>query len=196
MPSVYCRSILTSGERCCASAMRGHHHCYFHSNLNTRHGRALRRAAAEAQETVLTPRNGAEGQLLAPPDPSFDFPALEDRTAIQLALSMLISALGRGAIQPGRATAILYGLQVASSNAARLPQPDPHALVVDTETLPDGTVIARDVDPEHLDEQDIKEFRDWLEATAPDPGPAHTPQLATLTENSLAPHNFPLPTCV
>jgi hypothetical protein len=160
MPSVYCRSILTSGERCCASAMRGHHHCYFHSNLNTRHGRALRRAAAEAQETVLTPRNGAEGQLLAPPDPSFDFPALEDRTAIQLALSMLISALGRGAIQPGRATAILYGLQVASSNVRDFPAP---SHIVRSASIDEhGQPLAPDEDPEEI--TDFELFQEDYEA--------------------------------
>lgn len=186
MHTVYCRYIRTNGERCCAFAMRGQSHCFFHSQLNTRHERFARREAAEAaaaETTILTPLkdHGIHGngtpepqlldqQLLAPPEPeaNLDLPPLEDRDSIQLALSMLVSALGANRIETRRASAILYGLQVASANAAHLRPPDPDKLVIDTVRHPaTGQFLAPDVDPDCIKDADVQHFRSWLAANPP-----------------------------
>ncbi|MDE1154842.1 MAG: hypothetical protein PW735_03825 [Acidobacteriaceae bacterium] len=173
MKTVYCRHVRTNGERCCAFAMRDEGFCFFHSHLNSRHGQIARRTARE--QAVLTPLNGSEPQLLTQPEPelTLELPPLEDREAIQLALSMLVTALGAKRIDPRRASAILYGLQVASANAAHLQPANADRLVVDTVTTPDGHTLAPDVDPDHLDEADIRHFRTYLNQTAPPPQPAH-----------------------
>jgi hypothetical protein len=177
MTTVYCRHVRTNGERCCAFAMRGQPHCFFHSHLNTRHGLLARRSAAEAEPAILTPlkdhgihqNEPRETQLLATPDSelALDLPALEDRDSIQVALSMLVTALGANRIDPRRASAILYGLQVASANAAHLKPADWRKLVVDAVPQPDGQLLALDADPDHLDPGEIDNYRKWLAETDP-----------------------------
>ncbi len=86
-----------------------------------------------------------------------DFPPLEDRHSIQLALSLLIKALAEDRIDPKRAALLFYGLQVASANARDLnPVPPRHKrpgkvreTIVDEAT---GDLIAPDADPEDDDE--------------------------------------------
>ena len=50
----------------------------------------------------------------------------ETRESVQLALSLVINALATGQLETKRATALLYGLQLASMNAAR-PSTRPYA---------------------------------------------------------------------
>lgn len=75
-----------------------------------------------------------------------DFPPLEDRESIQIAISMVTSALGQGAIDAKRAGILLYAFQVASANAKTLTR-DPHT-VTDAIPSPDGHDLAPDEDPE------------------------------------------------
>jgi hypothetical protein len=183
MNTVFCRHVRVDGERCSAYAMRAATHCFFHSELNRRHQRLTRMQAEPAlvpagEPAILTPLNGdgtREPQLVLPTQPnpgqpapelSLDLPPLEDAAAIQVAVSMVVSALGANRIDTRRASAILYGLQVASSNAEYIAPADPHRLVVDTITLPTGELLAPDVDPRNLHKDDVLKFRKYLASTA------------------------------
>ena len=93
-----CRHIKVSGSKCGAAALQGKPYCYFHFRAHQQRHRA--------------------------PDPFadhiafvFDPPLLEDRSAIQLAISEVVRALGSKRIDPKRAGTLLYGLQLASANA-------------------------------------------------------------------------------
>ena len=91
-----CRHIMPSGKRCKSPALRDLPYCYFHNSLHR---------SREA------PR-GSENEPL-------DLPVLEDASAIQIALSQVLTALGTSRLDSRRAGLFLYGLQLASQIAAR-----------------------------------------------------------------------------
>jgi hypothetical protein len=69
--------------------------------------------------------------------------ALEDRESVQVALSVVINALASGQMEPRQATALLYGLQIASSNLARMTSnPSPSKVVLSAEPTSDGQFLA------------------------------------------------------
>jgi hypothetical protein len=147
MQVALCRQIKTNGLRCKAPAMTEAPYCYFHSRLNERHS-SYRYTAA------------TRGYLI--PGQHIQLTTLEDRESIQVALSVVINALAIGALEARRATALLYGLQLASSNAARLDL-TPYALdVVRTaESTPDGLDLAEPgatLDLDQIDEDE--DFQD------------------------------------
>jgi hypothetical protein len=123
-----CRQIKTNGLRCKAPAMTETPYCYFHCRLNERHS-GFRHTAA------------SRGYLV--PGQHIQLSALEDRESIQVALSLVINALATGALDTRRATTLLYGLQLASSNAAHL-NLAPYApdVVRTAESTPDGLDLA------------------------------------------------------
>jgi hypothetical protein len=88
-----CRHIKTSGGKCGSPALRGQPFCYFHSRLRERTARLPR--AFEALE----------------------LPPLEDRGAIQLAISEIVTAVANYRMDHKRAGVLLYALQIASHNA-------------------------------------------------------------------------------
>jgi hypothetical protein len=88
-----CRHIMPNGWKCSAPALRGKPFCYFHTRL---HGFAAKPAAA--------------------PGAPLKLPILEDRSAIQVALSQVLDALGSSQLDPRRAGLFLYALQIASQN--------------------------------------------------------------------------------
>jgi len=89
---------------------------------------------------------------------ALDFPALEDAESIQVALSMLISALGQNRLDSKLAGTMLYGLQVASQNAAKLNlEPGSNRVVRSTVIDSTGQELAPDEDP-----LEITEFNEWL----------------------------------
>ena len=88
-----CRHIKTSGGKCGSPALRGQPFCYFHSRLRERTARLHR--AFEALE----------------------LPPLEDRGAIQLAISEIVNAVANYRMDHKRAGVLLYALQIASHNA-------------------------------------------------------------------------------
>ncbi len=102
-----CRHIKTNGLQCHAPALVGGQWCYFHNRLHTRHSRFR---PNDANREYFT--RGRDLELCA----------LEDRESVQLAISVVINALATNNIETKRATALLYGLQLASSNAVRLKQ--------------------------------------------------------------------------
>lgn len=101
-----CRHIKTSGKKCGAAALRGKPYCYFHARYRSRYGR---NSGAKSLSTS-SPLS---------PIPALDLPLLEDRSAVQLALTDVVQALASGELDPRRAGLLLYALQIASANAVR-----------------------------------------------------------------------------
>jgi hypothetical protein len=92
-----CRHTKTNGRRCKSPALKARSYCYFHQRTHQRH-------------------NPASSRPL--PGPHVDLTALEDRESIQAALSVVVNALATGNLETERATALLYGIQLASSNTS------------------------------------------------------------------------------
>jgi hypothetical protein len=128
MAYLICRHIRTNGLQCQAPALTGGCHCYFHDRLHQKH--------SSFRHTPAT-----RGYLL--PGRDIQLNPLEDRESIQVALSVVINALATGQLENKRATALLYGLQIASSNSAKLDwrAHDP-TLARTAETTPDGVDLA------------------------------------------------------
>lgn len=138
-----CRHIKTNGARCGSPALTNHAFCYFHRNLASRHPKP----APEPTPTIIHPLDPTR-ELQVAAEPTLHLPALEDRESIQLAASMIIGALARNTLDTRRATALLYGLQVASANAVRLNhEPSLNYIVTETTLTPTGDEIAPDEDP-------------------------------------------------
>jgi hypothetical protein len=123
-----CRHIRTNGLRCKAAALTGGFWCYFHQNLHQSH-------------QVFRHNEAARGYLI--PGQHVELTTLEDRDSVQLALSIVINALATGQLETRRATALLYGLQVASANAVNLDlRPSPSEVVRTFEPTAQGDLLA------------------------------------------------------
>lgn len=198
MSTRFCRHIRINGERCGSPALNSGVFCYFHVQVGKRHS-AVQSQPTDSILHPMTSEDGSQRDPIAVAEPlQLNFPPLEDRHSIQLALSMLITALAQDRLDPRRAAMILYGLQIASSNAKGIipvPPPDKSTGKV-RETVLDpnsGTLIAPDEDPGDDDNQDYrpmgsvqrfvlklekeKEERDRLAAIA-DINPPRLPMLA------------------
>ena len=143
MQLALCRHIKTNGTRCKAPSLTDGLWCYFHARLHQRH-QTFRHT--EATRGYLVP-----GQHI-------ELSALEDRESVQVALSVVINALATGKLEIKRATALLYGLQLASSNARGLhTEPYATSVVRSLEPSADGLDLAQ---PETLETDDIYLFND------------------------------------
>ncbi len=91
-----CRHIRASGIKCHSPAIRDSAFCYYHTSLRRSNG----------------PKSKFD-------DLSLKFPALEDSSAIQIALSQVLGRLASSDLEPRRAGLLLYGLQIAAQFAAR-----------------------------------------------------------------------------
>jgi hypothetical protein len=146
-----CRHIKTNGSRCQAPSLTGEVWCYFHNRLHQRH-------------TTFRHTEATRGYLI--PGQHLELAPLEDPESVQLALSMVINALATGHLETKRATALLYGLQLASMNTARL-QLEPYApdVVRTVSSSPEGLDLAQPgatlelAEPDH-EEQDDEESED------------------------------------
>ena len=139
-----CRHIRTNGLQCKAPALTSGLHCYFHDRLYQRHSGFRHTPATRG---YLVPGQHIE---LAP---------LEDRESIQVALSVVINALATGQLETRRATALLYGLQMASTNAHRLVESTyPPDLVRTVDSSPEGLDLA---EPGLLWDEDADESDLW-----------------------------------
>ena len=129
MPLTLCRHIRTNGTRCKSPSLTAEKWCYFHHRLHDRH-KTYRHT--EATRGYLVP-----GQHI-------ELTALEDRESVQVALSVVINALATGKLDIKRATALLYGLQLASNNARGL-YTEPYAarVVRSIEPSPEGLDLAQ-----------------------------------------------------
>jgi hypothetical protein len=90
-----CRHIRTSGDRCRSAALPSRHFCHYH---------------------LIQRQPAAGGPAAAVP---LDLPPIEDRFAVQVAISRILSALAAGAIDPRHAGLFLYGVQIAAANLPR-----------------------------------------------------------------------------
>ncbi len=79
-------------------------HCYFHMKLHH----------ALHQQQAAPPSGSAPG---ADAETRIDFPVIEDRAAVKLALSQVIQGLGANRLDFRRAGRILYRLQIAAQLA-------------------------------------------------------------------------------
>jgi hypothetical protein len=129
MQLTLCRHIKTNGTRCKAPSLTDGTWCYFHHRLHQRH-------------TAFRPTAANRGYLI--PGQHIELIPLEDRQSVQVALSVVINALATGQLDIKRATALLYGLQLASNNAAGL-QTKPFApdIVRSVEPSPEGLDLAQ-----------------------------------------------------
>jgi hypothetical protein len=84
---------MPSGNKCHAAALRGTPYCYFHTRVHH-----LAKPKPELKNAPLK------------------LPVLEDRSAIQLALSQILDAFASARIDSKQAGLLLYGLQIASTN--------------------------------------------------------------------------------
>ncbi|HEY0307871.1 MAG TPA: hypothetical protein VGB94_06910, partial [Acidobacteriaceae bacterium] len=98
-----CRHIKTNGCKCEAAALRGQPFCYFHALSRTREQRLASQPALPPPEATLAPI-------------ALELPLLEDANAVQVAVSLVVSALAGNRIEPRRAGVLIYALQLASTN--------------------------------------------------------------------------------
>jgi hypothetical protein len=143
-----CRHIHATGIQCGSPALTGKIFCFFHNKLHTSH-EAFRYAPE------------FRGYLI--PGKYIELTAVEDRESVQHALSIVINSIATGRIGIRRGTALLYGLQLAGSNAHRIGQsaktcqPNPAAMVRSAQQEPDGLDFA---DPGALTEDFHEENAD------------------------------------
>jgi len=167
MSTEICRHIHTNGARCGSPALCGRSFCYFHVNLVHRHTSLAPRRAPDAIPTILHPLNADTNKQQREPQlaeilPSrgplaLEFPPLEDRESIQVALSLLITAMAQNRIEPKRASSLLYGLQVASANARGL-RIEPERSSIVRQTVLDDSGVAMAPDEDSQAERDYQQF--------------------------------------
>jgi hypothetical protein len=92
-----CRHTKTNGRRCKSPALKARSYCYFHQRPHQRHTSVPSRSL---------------------PVPHVELTAFQDCESIQAALSVVVNALATGNLETERATALLYGIQLASSNTS------------------------------------------------------------------------------
>jgi hypothetical protein len=179
MSTIYCRHIRPSGRRCQMRALTGNAFCYYHESVNA-HLRTLH-PPDDGTHNMIHPMNLSAEKFQREPilaeyysktrgPIELQFPTLEDADSIQLALSMVLTALGQNRIDLKRASGIIYTLQVASANVRNTTG---NASNTVTEVLTDdaGNLISADEDPEEVletqrlleelqQEQDAEEMTD------------------------------------
>jgi hypothetical protein len=123
-----CRHIKTNGLQCHSPALIDGNFCYFHNRIHARQ---------------LNYRPNDHNRMYFEAGRDLELCTIEDRESVQFSLSIVINALATGRIEIKRATALLYGLQLASSNAARLNlSPDTPNVVRNVESLSNGLDLA------------------------------------------------------
>jgi hypothetical protein len=141
-----CRHVLASGSTCDSPALAQSAWCYFHTRLHQRQGErpAARHAhrrpdgrfaalPAPSGDTAIetidygpypvgasTECHPERSEGSAVHNTPLDLPPVEDTASIQLALIDVLQALAANRLDTKRAGLLLYGLQVASANAAKM----------------------------------------------------------------------------
>jgi hypothetical protein len=158
MSTAFCRHIRPSGRRCQSPALRHKPFCYHHESVNARL-RTLH-PPNDGTENILHPMNLDAQRLQREPmlaeyyahtrSPlQLQFPALEDADSVQVAISMLLTALGQNRLDTKRASTMAYTLQVASNNARNLSHNE-RCPVRETVFDEAGNLLAPDEDPEEI----------------------------------------------
>jgi hypothetical protein len=122
MQATICRHIKTNGRRCNSPSLGQSAFCYFHSRLHRRHKNLVATAPVLIENQSASAKSATESALCQPEPATqtpyeLDLPPLEDAESIQVSISLLIAALARNRIDSKRAAVLLYGLQLASTNA-------------------------------------------------------------------------------
>ena len=139
-----CRHIKTNGDRCNSPRLLTSAFCYFHKRLHDQHTKAI---APQRNTEVMLPVLDKSGTLVGmepAPQQTIDIGPLEDRASVQMAISTVLNALASGRLDQSRATALLYGLQLASTNCIRKHLEHAHATnpVTEVEITPEGELLA------------------------------------------------------
>jgi hypothetical protein len=139
-----CRHIKSNGDRCQSPRLLKSEFCYFHKRLHEQHRSAI---APQRSSEVMLPVLDKSGTLVGmepAPNQALDLGPLEDRTSVQMAISTVLNALAAGRLDKSRATALLYGLQLASANcvARRFDHAHTTYPVHDVEITPEGDILA------------------------------------------------------
>jgi hypothetical protein len=149
-PRFHCRHIFTDGLRCGSFCLRGEEFCYYHHNS---------RRPVPIQEIQHRKLHREE----------FRLPNLEDRSAIQAAISEVLQRIAANEIDPRRAGLLLYGLQIASLN---LPRPNPTAepatMVEEVVEDPTFGLIAPRAEEEPQEKSVTEQLLEDLERMYPD----------------------------
>lgn len=146
-----CRHIMSNGDRCQSPRLLKADFCYFHNRLHQQHRSAI---APQRSSEVMLPVLDKSGTLVGMepvPSQTLDLGLLEDRASVQMAISTVLNALAAGRLEQSRATALLYGLQLASTNCIARRFDHSYAIqpVHDLEITPEGTALA----PERIPRQ-------------------------------------------
>jgi hypothetical protein len=139
-----CRHIKSNGDRCQSPKLLKSEFCYFHKRLHEQHLRAI---APQRSSEVMLPvldKSGALVGMEPAPTQTLDLGPLEDRASVQMAISTVLNALAAGRLEQSRATALLYGLQLASTNCIARRFDHAHAInpVTNVEITPEGDILA------------------------------------------------------
>jgi hypothetical protein len=125
-----CQHVRPSGQKCRAIAIRGHRFCYFHLQARRGHYSSL-----TPDETVA---NG--GPAPVPQATTIALPMLEDRSALQIALSEVLRAVAANQIDTNRGWLLLSGLRMASQNCGEEESADNHQ-IHELELTPEGEEV-------------------------------------------------------
>ncbi|MFZ0478885.1 MAG: hypothetical protein WAL71_07025, partial [Terriglobales bacterium] len=117
-PVTRCQHLLTSGAQCGSPALRDQKYCYYHQ-----------------QNRPQPPEPNVEGESSA--EPQLLIPLLEDAYSIQVVIRQVMQLLVQKKTDPKTAGLLLYALQIASSNLARMDdeEPQPEDVVVDLDKV-------------------------------------------------------------
>src|SRR5271170_1587877 len=126
-----CQHVRPSGKKCRAIAIRGHRFCYFHLQARRGHYSSITPA-----ETVA---NG--GPAPVPQATTIAIPMLEDRSALQIALSEVLRAVAANQIDTNRGWLLLSGLRMASQNCGEKELADPIQQINELELTPEGEQV-------------------------------------------------------
>ncbi len=121
-----CRHIKPNGCKCRAAAMKGKPYCYYHLRVH------------KIARSLSAPSVPYEHKEL-------EMPFLEDRGAVQIALSEVVSALAGHRIDYKRAGLLVYALQVASANAKNIQDIVPDQQVRDRSENEEGDELAPEI---------------------------------------------------
>jgi hypothetical protein len=129
MISMKCRHIKSDGCKCKSFALRDKAYCYFHMQMH----RAIHGQKDDGDAVV-------------------SMPIMDDRGAIQVALTQVLRALGSKRLDPRRAGKLLYGIQIAAKAVEHPIYVSPSQLVPSLTTDAAG----EDMGPEefHCDDED------------------------------------------
>lgn len=138
-----CQHVKTNGSVCESPALKDSSFCYFHQR-----DRQRLRNLQQAREVKLSRSRGrgTEDDLNAEILESLQLPLLEDPAAIQVVLTNVARAIAGHHIAERRAALLLYGLQIAVSNVARVrtaPSSNDRFALNDADPIPDLNPLAR-----------------------------------------------------